>query len=59
MKSKNLPSSGNGIAIGCAIGVVLGAAVAHNSTNTMQYIAMGLAIGGCIGAIIDFLNRPK
>jgi hypothetical protein len=25
----------------------------------MQYIAMGLAIGAGIGAIIDFLNRPK
>ncbi len=59
MKSKNRAISGNGIAIGSAIGLALGYAFAHNSSNTMKYIAMGLAIGAGFGAIIDFLNRPK
>ena len=59
MKSKNRTIYGNGIGIGSAIWLALCYAVAHNSSDTMTYIAMGLAIGAGIGAIIDFLNRPK
>jgi ABC-type Fe3+-siderophore transport system permease subunit len=59
MKSKNRVNSGNGIGIGSAVGLALAYALGRNSSNTMQYIAVGLAIGAGFGAIIDFLNRPK
>ena len=59
MKSKIKINSGNGIGFGASIGLALGYAIGRNSSNPMQFIAMCLTTGIVIGAIIDFLNRPK
>lgn len=58
MKVNKTGKVGSSIAIGSAIGVLLGFVIGKNS-NTSQSIALGLAFGVAVGSVIDFFNRQK
>jgi hypothetical protein len=59
MKEDKKGNGGNGIGLGAAIGVAIAVAVDPQSDNLLPHIAWGLSIGVVLGAVVDFLNRPK